>query len=70
MIVGPIVSIYPDIGCPTAGQTVEPGTYACLNCPHDDNKNDKATIILHKKENYLYVLYVENHIGLNFSSFL
>lgn len=49
MIVGPIVSIYPDIGCPTSGQTVEPGTYACLNCPHDDNKNDRATIILHKK---------------------
>lgn len=49
MIGGAIVSIYPDIGCPTAGQTVEPGKYACMNCPHKENEDDKAIITLDKR---------------------
>ncbi len=44
------MSVYPDIGCPTAGQIVKPGTYACLNCPHDNNMDDKAIVILNQKE--------------------
>ncbi|MBO5484309.1 MAG: hypothetical protein J5979_03745 [Lachnospiraceae bacterium] len=44
------MSIYPDIGCPTAGLIAEPGTYVCMNCPHDNKENDKAIIILDKKE--------------------
>ena len=43
------MSIYPDIGFPTAGQTVEPGQYACMNCPHKDNEDDKAIITLDKR---------------------
>jgi hypothetical protein len=44
-----IVSIYPDIDCPTAGQTVESGKYACINCPHKGNEDDKAIITLDKR---------------------
>lgn len=41
-------NIFPDIGYPTTGQSAEPGTYACIMCPHETN-NDKSIIILDKK---------------------
>ncbi len=44
MIGGAIVSIYPNIGCPTAGQTVEPGKYACMNCPHKDTLDKRGKL--------------------------
>ncbi len=44
------MSIYPDIGYPAAGDIAEPGTYSCLNCPHDNSKEDKAIVILNQKE--------------------
>ena len=38
------MSIYPNIGCPTAGQTVEPGKYACMNCPHKDTLDKRGKL--------------------------
>lgn len=43
------MALLPDIGCPQTNQEVEPGTYACMNCPHNE-PDDKSVIILHKKE--------------------
>lgn len=38
-----------DIGFPQTGETAEPGTYACVNCPHEC-ENDEAVTILYKRE--------------------
>lgn len=37
----------PNIGYPQTGDIAEPGTYACMNCPHN-KQDDKAMVILDK----------------------
>ena len=46
---GDIMKFIPEIGFPQTGETVYPGMYACMNCPHDKN-DDKAIVLLHKRE--------------------
>lgn len=43
------MNFLPDSGCLKTGDTVETGTYACLNCPHDSD-DDEAITILYKRE--------------------
>lgn len=43
------MKILPDIGYPQTGEIAESGTYACMNCPHD-NEDDEAIAILYKRE--------------------
>lgn len=43
------MKLLPDIGYPQTGEAAEPGTYACMNCPHE-SENDKAVAILYKRE--------------------
>lgn len=61
--------IYPDIDYPAAGDIAEPGTYSCLNCPHDNSKEDKAIVILNQKNSYRYVQYAAGLTGLNLNRF-
>lgn len=42
------MGLLPDIGYPQTGEFVEPGTYACMNCPHESN-DDKSIIVLEKR---------------------
>lgn len=37
----------PDIGCLQTGDSVEPGMYACMNCPHIE-PDDDAIIYMDK----------------------
>lgn len=43
------MGLLPDIGFPQTGDEAEPGTYACMNCPHETT-DDKAIVILEKHE--------------------
>lgn len=43
------MKLLPDIGYPQSFESVEPGTYACMNCPHD-KPDDKSVVILDKKK--------------------
>lgn len=43
------MNILPNIGYPQTGEIAESGTYACMNCSHD-NENDEAITILYKRE--------------------
>ena len=45
------MGILPDIGYPQTGDSVKPGIYVCLNCPHDE-ADDKSLVSL-KKESTL-----------------
>lgn len=38
----------PDIGYPQTGDIANPGSYACMNCPHK-SKDDKAIVLLPKR---------------------
>lgn len=41
--------LLPDIGYPQTGEIADPGTYACLNCPHDSNEDETIAILDKRK---------------------